>query len=64
MAEVCIWAQIWAKTELDDNLLENIFIRPVKNLQDAVTEALRLKGSNAKVLVFPDGGITVPLIQR
>ena len=32
------------------------------NLQDAVEEALRVKGANAKVLIFPDGAVTVPLI--
>jgi len=62
MAEVCTWAKVWAKTELEDSLLESIFINPVSNLQDAVEEALRAKGANAKVLIFPDGAVTVPLI--
>ena len=62
MAEVCTWASVWAKTELDDSVLEDIFIKPVKNLQTALDEALREKGANAKVLIFPDGGVTVPLL--
>jgi len=63
MAEVCTWAKIWAKTELEDSLLESIFIKPVSNLQDSVEKALLIKGAYAKVLIFPDGAVTVPLIR-
>jgi len=63
MAELCTWAKVWAKTELDGSLLENIFINPVSNLQEALDEAIQVKGPQSKVLIFPDGGVTVPLIK-
>ncbi len=62
IAEVNQWAQIWAYTELADETLEQIFLHPVNNLQEAIDKALRKKGDRAKVLFLPDGSVTVPLL--
>lgn len=62
MAEVFTWASVWAKTDLPDETLRSIFIRPVNDLQGAVDEALRQYGNHATVLVLPDGSVTVPLL--
>jgi len=63
IAEVNKWAQIWAYTELEDETLEQIFLHPVANLQEAIDRALREKGEGAKVLFLPDGSVTVPNLQ-
>ena len=48
MAEVGIWAQTWAVTDLDPKLLESIFIRPFSSLQAALDAALAGKGQGCK----------------
>lgn len=63
MAEVGLWAQTWAVTDLDPQLLESIFIRPYSSLQTAVDAALAEKGKDAKVLVLLDGSLTIPCVQ-
>jgi nickel-dependent lactate racemase len=60
MAEVGMWAQTWAVTDLEPKLLEKIFIRPFSSFQAALDAALAEKGKNAKVLVLLDGSLTIP----
>jgi nickel-dependent lactate racemase len=64
MAEVGLWAQTWAVTDLDPKLLESIFIRPFSSLQTAINEALAEKGKDAKVLVLLDGSLTIPYVEE
>jgi len=60
IAEICLWAHIWALTELSDSQLEPLFIKPVDDLQGALDEALRRQGPEAKVLFLMEGSLTVP----
>jgi lactate racemase len=64
MAEVMVWAKMWAVTDLDPKLLESIFIRPFSTLQAAVDAALAEKGKDAKVLVLLDGSLTIPYVKE
>jgi len=64
IAELCLRAQIWAKTEMKPQDLEKIFIKPISSLQNAIDEALKIKGKNAKIIVLEDGGITVPILEK
>jgi len=64
MAELGLWAQSWAVTDLDPKLLESIFIRPFNSLQAAIDEALREKGKDAKILVLLDGSLTIPYLKE
>ncbi|MBU1194268.1 MAG: nickel-dependent lactate racemase [Proteobacteria bacterium] len=63
MAEIGLWAQMWGVTDVEPDVISKLFIRPFKDLQTAVDEALKEKGENADVLFLMDGGLTVPLIQ-
>ncbi len=63
MAEVGLWAQTWAVTDLDPQLLKKIFIRPFSSLQAAVDAARKEKGKDAKVLVLLDGSLTIRMLQ-
>ena len=54
-------AEMWAVTDLDDNTLKSIFIRPFHNLQDAVDKAIEKKGKKAKFVFLMDGGNTIPI---
>ena len=63
MVNVFNRANVQAYTELDDNQLENIFITPVHNLQEALDKAILKYGENSKVVFIPDGSVTVPLVE-
>ncbi len=64
MAAVSARASVAAKTELPAERLRSMFIDPIDSLQDALDAALersRKAGSAVpKVLVLPDGCVTVP----
>ena len=53
-------AKIFLVSELEDDFVKKIFMEPFKNVQDAVEQALKEKGENAKVILMPVGGSTLP----
>ncbi|MCD6461360.1 MAG: nickel-dependent lactate racemase, partial [Thermoplasmata archaeon] len=61
LADIMTWAELWAYTDLEDGVLEDVGIRPVHDLQKAVEEALDRVGG--PLLFLPQGSITVPLIK-
>jgi nickel-dependent lactate racemase len=63
MAEIGLWAQVWAVTDLDPAFLESVFIRPFAGLQEAVDAALGEKGPDSSVLVLMDGSLTIPVVR-
>jgi nickel-dependent lactate racemase len=63
MAEIALWAEMWAVTDLPDAEVESIFMRPFSDIQRALDRALDVKGREAKVLFLMDGTITVPMIR-
>ncbi len=63
MAEIALWAEMWAVTDLSDADIRSVFMRPFKDLQGAVDAALETKGQGAEVLFLMDGSITVPMIK-
>lgn len=62
MAEILTWADIWAVTDLDPDLLRKANIRPFSNVQDAVDELLA-ENPEARILVLMDGSVTVPRVE-
>ncbi len=60
MAEIALWAEMWGVTDLADDDLQKVFIKPYNDLQKAIDEALEQKGPDARVLFLMDGSITVP----
>ena len=63
MAEIGLWAQMWAVTDVEPDIISKLFIKPFNDLQTAINLALEEKGEDAKVLFLMDGGLTVPLVQ-
>lgn len=63
MAEVNLWADVRAYSDLDDDLWRKIFIKPVNDLQEEITAALLEKGPDAKIIILTDGSMTVPKIK-
>ncbi len=62
LAEIGLWSQIWAVTDLEASVLERIFIRPFTSIQSALDTAMEFKGPSSRVLFLIDGSITVPMI--
>jgi len=66
MAAVSERATVVAKTVLDEGRLRSMFIEPIDSVQDAVDAGLARAWAsgvkNPKVLVLPDGCVTVPEI--
>ncbi len=59
MAQTATWAQMWAVSDLDPEILSSIFMRPFASLQEALDEALRIKGPT-RILFMMDATATVP----
>jgi nickel-dependent lactate racemase len=64
LAEIALWAEMWAVTDLDDDILKSVFMKPYHDLQQALDDALEKKGPDAKILFMPNGSITIPLINK
>ena len=62
MAEIAMWADMWAVSELDPDVLRSIFIEPYPTLQEAIDEAVARKGEDAKVLFLMAASMTVPRV--
>jgi len=63
MAEIARWAKMWAVTSLDGALLESIFIRPFRSLQDAIDAAIAEKGEE-RILFLMNAALTVPKLRK
>ncbi len=63
MAEVFVNAEVVALTELPDDMIEKIFIRPTDSLQRSLDEAIARAGEDASVIFLPDGCVTVPAVR-
>jgi len=61
LAEIALCSEMWAVTDLEDKILQDIFIRPFDSIQSALEGALNKHGSDAKILFMPNGAITVPM---
>lgn len=53
-------AEIYLVSELDNDFVEKIFLKPAKSAQDALDRAFARLGPDATVLAMPYGGSTLP----
>jgi lactate racemase len=63
LAEINLWAEMYGVTNLPDDVLKSVFIKPFSSLQDAIDNALKKKGKQAKILFLLDGSLTVPTLE-
>jgi nickel-dependent lactate racemase len=61
MAEIMVWADVWAVTGLEKELISSANMRPFGTVADAVREALN-ENPKARVLVLADGSVTIPKV--
>ncbi len=62
MAEIGLWAQMWAVTDVEPEVISRLFIKPFKDLQTAIDQAIAEKGQAADILFLMDGGLIVPQV--
>ncbi len=55
--------EIWAVTDLEDDIIKKAFMKPFKSLQEALDAALSKKGKGTEVLFLMDGSVTVPMVK-
>lgn len=60
MAEIGVRAKMWAVTPLDRHLIAKAQMRPFDGVAEALAEAFREQGPQAKVTIVMDGGLTIP----
>ena len=66
MAQIGVWAKVWAVTELSDELLHKINIERYPDIQSAVDSAIdyvREKGGKPRIVILPNGSLTVPVLE-
>jgi nickel-dependent lactate racemase len=61
MAEIAVWARMFAVTDLDPQMLRDANMTPFASTQEAVDAALK-DNPSAKVLISMDGSITIPRV--
>jgi len=64
MAEINLWAQSWAVSDLSDDEMRAVHLKPYHDLKVALEEAIAQKGENASIIVLPFGSITVPKVSE
>jgi len=65
MAQIGTRADMWAVTDLDDEIIKKAMMKPYSNIQTASDDAIKTikaKGEQPKIVVMPFGSLTIPQI--
>ncbi|MBO7409439.1 MAG: nickel-dependent lactate racemase, partial [Candidatus Methanomethylophilaceae archaeon] len=62
MAEIAVWADIWAVTDLDPEIISAANITPFPSVDAAVKKALA-ENPDARILILSDGSVTIPRVE-
>ncbi|NLU53674.1 MAG: nickel-dependent lactate racemase [Clostridiaceae bacterium] len=57
-------ARVMLVSDLDDDFVKSIFLEPYKDVNQAIEEAMKAMGTNAKIIVMPYGGSTLPYLEK
>ena len=49
-------------TDMDAGLVEKLYMRPFPDMDSALAQAFETLGADAKVLLMPFGGSTLPVL--
>jgi len=64
IANAAARTRIFWVSDMDPADVRSLFFEPYSTLQDAVEAAFRVRGDDARVLVMPWGGLTVPCVEH
>jgi len=65
MAQIGIRAQMWAVTDLDENIIKKAKLKPYFDIQTAVNDAIQVikaSGKQPRIVVMPSGSLTIPYL--
>lgn len=62
MAEIATWAQIWAVTDLDPEIIRSANITPFPSVAEAMDRAFS-ENPKARVIILMDGSVTIPRVE-
>lgn len=62
IAKVLQKCSVYLVSDIDHDTVKKMFMKPYKDVQDAVDDALNIKGRDAKVILMPHAGSTLPHI--
>lgn len=63
IANINLNSEIYLVSNLADEIKKNLFIKSFNSLEEAFSEAIKVQGENAKVLVMPYGSSTLPVFK-
>jgi len=66
LAQIGVWAKIWAVTQIPEDTLEKINITVQPDPQTAIDNAIKYiqaKGETPKIVILPNGCLTVPVLE-
>ncbi|MBN2572367.1 MAG: nickel-dependent lactate racemase [Ignavibacteriales bacterium] len=63
LAEIMMKSEIWAVTDLTKETMDKIFIKKYSEVETAIYDAIKRKGSDAKLAILNDAGNIVPIIE-
>ena len=63
MAEIAVWADIWAVTDLDPEVIRSANITPFPTVAAAVEQAFK-ENPKASVIIMMDGSVTIPKVEQ
>lgn len=67
MAQIGIHAQLWAVTDLDDEIIKKALMKPYSTIQLALNHAVEIikaAGKQPRIVVMPSGSLTIPLVKK
>ena len=64
LAHVQLNNDIYLVSELDDGLVKDMMMVPVPNIEEGLNRAFQRLGSEAEVVVVPEGHLVLPLLQE
>jgi nickel-dependent lactate racemase len=66
MAQIGVHADMWAVTDLDDDIMKKAMLKPYHDIQVAINDAvanIKSKGKQPRVIIMPSGSLTIPLLK-
>lgn len=63
VAQIMLKANIYLVSDMDDDFVKSIFMTPFHSVQEAYDAAKAKMGEDARVLIMPHGGSTLPLMR-
>jgi len=67
IAKIRTKSEIWAVTDLDDEIIKMAMMKPYKDIQSAMNDAIKTikaRGKQPKIIIMPSGNLTIPFIKK